>query len=72
MLSKIIQFVKAHLDDIILVTGVVLVSLLSFLAGYITAKQQQKEPIKIDKYETFENSHCRGRDMRTLSGLEIG
>ena len=57
MLTKLVQFVKGHLDDIILVTGVVLVSLLSFLAGYITAKQQQKEPIKIDKYETLENSY---------------
>jgi len=71
MLSKLIKFVKAHLDDIILVTGVVLVSLLSFLTGYITAKQQQKEPIKIEKNETSENSHYWSRNMRALSGMEI-
>jgi hypothetical protein len=72
MLSKLIQFVKDHIDDIILVTGVVLVSLFSFLAGYIMAKQQQKEPIKIEKNETSESSYYWSRDMRALSGLEIG
>lgn len=48
MLTKIIQFVKTHLDDIILVIGVILISLLSFAMGYIIAKQQEKEPIKIE------------------------
>ena len=48
MLSKIKEFVKEHQEDIILVIGVVLISLLSFAAGYITAKQQEKEPIKIE------------------------
>lgn len=48
MLSEIIQFVKKYQADIILVAGVVLVSLLSFLMGYITAKTQEKEPIKIE------------------------
>jgi len=48
MLAKIKQFVKENLADIILVVGVILISLLSFAAGYITAKQQEKEPIKIE------------------------
>ncbi len=48
MLSKVIQFVKEHLDDIILVIGVILISLLSFAMGYIAAKQQEKEPLKIE------------------------
>ncbi len=48
MLSKIIQFVKEHQDDIILVIGVILISLLSFAMGYIVARQQEKEPIKIE------------------------
>jgi len=48
MLSKIQNFVKTHLDDIILLIGVILISLLSFAAGYIVAKQQEKEPIKIE------------------------
>ncbi len=48
MLTKIIQFVKEHLTDIILVVGVVLISLLSFATGYIIAKQEEKEPIKIE------------------------
>jgi len=45
MLSKIIQFVKdrkafivRHSDDIILLVGVILISLLSFAAGYIAAR----------------------------------
>jgi len=48
MLAKIIQFVKSHQNDIILLIGVVLISLLSFAMGYIVAKQQDKEPIKIE------------------------
>jgi hypothetical protein len=48
MLTKIIQYVKEHQADIILVIGVILISLLSFTIGYIVAKQQEKEPIKIE------------------------
>jgi len=49
MLTKIKQFVKTYQTDIILVIGVILISLLSFAMGYIVAKQQEKEPIKIEK-----------------------
>ena len=48
ILTKIKDFVKTHKADIILVVGVILVSLLSFALGYITAKQQDKEPLKIE------------------------
>ena len=48
-LSKISNGVKDHLDDIILVIGVILVSLFSFAMGYIAAKQQNKEPIRIEQ-----------------------
>ena len=47
--SKFFYWVKAHLDDIVLLIGVILISLLSFAMGYIVAKQQTKEPIKIEK-----------------------
>lgn len=49
MLTKIKEFVKNHQSDIILLIGVVLISLLSFALGYITAKQQGKEPIRIEQ-----------------------
>jgi len=49
MLSKFLQFVKKYQNDIILVIGVILISLLSFAVGYITAKQKEKEPIKFEK-----------------------
>jgi len=42
------EFFKANLDDIILVIGVILISLLSFAAGFIVAKYQEKEPIKLE------------------------
>jgi len=61
MLAKIIQFVKSHLEDIILVIGVILISLLSFTIGYIVARQQTKEPIKIEYHENENQgsiSHC--------------
>lgn len=58
MLSKIIHFVKRHQDDIILLIGVILISLLSFAMGYIAAKQQEKEPIKIEHHEQNSISYC--------------
>ena len=48
MLTKIKEFVKSHQSDIILLIGVVLISLLSFAMGYIAAKYQEKEPIRIE------------------------
>ena len=48
MLARFIQFVKDHQSDIILVTGVILISLLSFALGYITAKTQGAEPLQIE------------------------
>ena len=47
ILSKIQGFVKSHFSDIILFTIVVLLIMLSFAAGFITAKYQTKEPIKV-------------------------
>lgn len=48
MLTKIKEFLKKYQADIILVIGVILISLLSFAIGFIVAKQQEKEPIKIE------------------------
>ena len=59
MLSRIKEFVKEHLDDIILLIGVILISLLSFAVGYITAKQQEKEPIRVIEYEQENSSTHR-------------
>jgi len=56
MLTKIIELVKNHLDDIILLIGVILISLLSFAAGFISAQQQEKEPIKIEYHYEKQNS----------------
>lgn len=48
MLTKFISFVKKYQNDIILVIGVILISLLSFGAGYLVAKQPEKEPIRFE------------------------
>jgi len=48
ILAKIIDYVKSRFNDIMLFIIVVLLILLSFAAGYITAKYQLKEPIKIE------------------------
>ena len=48
MLSEIKGFVKDHFSDIMLFIIVVLFVLLAFAVGYIIAKQQIKEPIKIE------------------------
>lgn len=68
MLQKIIQFVKKYQADIILVVGVILISLLSFTMGYLTAKQQEKESLKIN----YEDSYNWSGNFRSLSILEIG
>ena len=47
MLSEIRDFVKDKFYDIMLFIIVVLLILLAFSAGYITAKYQSKEPIQI-------------------------
>ncbi|MDD2697017.1 MAG: hypothetical protein PHE52_02575 [Candidatus Pacebacteria bacterium] len=48
MLAKLIEFIKRHQNDIILLVGVILISLLSFSLGYIVAKQTGKTPIKVE------------------------
>ena len=45
-LSNFFYGAKKHKQDIMLFMGVVLISLFSFAAGYITAKYQEKEPIQ--------------------------
>ena len=49
MLSEIREFVKARFYDIILFVIIMLLVLLAFSAGYITAKHHLKEPIKIEQ-----------------------
>ncbi|MFA5013279.1 MAG: hypothetical protein WC520_01805 [Candidatus Paceibacterota bacterium] len=49
MLTKITRFVKAKQDEIVLIIAVVLISLLSFSLGYISAVNDAKKPIKIEK-----------------------
>jgi hypothetical protein len=70
MLSKIKEFVKVYQDDIILVIGVILISLLSFAAGYIVAGQREKEPLRIEEHEESKNSHYWSGDSRPLFSLE--
>lgn len=48
MIAKMMEFIKSHQTDIILVAGVVLISLLSFAGGYITAKQGMEKPIRFE------------------------
>ena len=67
LLFRISNGVKENLADIILVVGVILISLLSFAVGYIVAKQQEKEPIKIEMYES---GYCWSGDLRPLFSLE--
>ena len=52
MVARIIEFVKRREVDIILAIGVILISLLSFAVGFLTAKEQLKEPIQIENPKT--------------------
>lgn len=48
MFNNLKNFIKNHQGDIVLLVGVILISLLSFAMGYITAKQHDKEPIRFE------------------------
>jgi len=49
---KIRQWITGHQDDIVLLVGVILISLLSFAIGFLVAKNQEKKPLKIE-YKTM-------------------
>ena len=56
MLAKILEFVKgllawlkANLDNVILIIIIMLFILLSFASGYIIAKYQDREPVLIQQ-----------------------
>ncbi len=49
ILPKIIDFVKKNLPDILLLVAVMLVSMFSFSLGYITAKMEEKEPLRFEE-----------------------
>jgi len=53
LLSKISNGVKAHQDDIILLIGVILISLLSFSAGYIAGSWPEKELIQFEETQNL-------------------
>jgi predicted negative regulator of RcsB-dependent stress response len=48
MIAKIRDFVKDQFQNIILFVIIVLLIMLAFSIGYIAAKYQSKEPIKIE------------------------
>ena len=64
-----LDFLKKHQADIILVIGVFLISLLSFALGYIMAKQE-KEPLKFEdaNINQEKSSHNWRGDKWTLFG----
>ncbi|HLD70273.1 MAG TPA: hypothetical protein VI937_00065 [Negativicutes bacterium] len=49
ILAKLVDFVKAHASTIMLTILVMLFVLFSFACGYIIAKYQDREPIKIEQ-----------------------
>ncbi|HZX50074.1 MAG TPA: hypothetical protein VFE94_02880 [Candidatus Paceibacterota bacterium] len=53
ILARITEFVKDHEIQIILGVGVVLISLLSFAIGYLTAKEQLKEPLRMEQTQAY-------------------
>jgi len=67
ILEKIKQWIITHQNDIILVIGVILISLLSFALGYIVAKQQEKEPIKIEYRDTNIRMHTNDTNISIIS-----
>lgn len=48
MLAKIREFVKAHLDTVLLISVAAFFVLFAFAAGYLIATYQQREPLIIN------------------------
>jgi len=74
LFERIKRWIIDNQNDIILIIGVILISLLSFAAGFIAAKQGEKEPLLFEEtgyYEAIESSHCWSGDNWALFGLEI-
>ena len=73
ILSNIKQFVNEYSGDIILVIGVILISLLSFLIGYIVAREEMKPSLEFEEiqYEENESSYNRGWDIGVESGQKL-
>jgi len=57
MIAKISNFVKTRFNDIILFIVVALLVLLSFAIGFLMAKEQQKQPIKIESPNAYSTTH---------------
>jgi hypothetical protein len=53
MVTKILNFVKENQDKIVLVTCILLIGLLCFSLGYIFAKTQEKQPLRIVEGESL-------------------
>ena len=53
MKLKVNNFLNKYQKEILLFLIVVLLSLLSFALGYIIAKQELKEPLRIEKETTL-------------------
>ncbi len=53
MIKSIKKWIIKHQNDIILVVGVILISLLSFAMGYIVAKQEEKKPLIFEEPSYF-------------------
>lgn len=49
LIHKLKKYAKKNQRDIALISGVILISLLSFAAGYITAKNEKTEPLIIEQ-----------------------
>ncbi len=49
MISKFTKFVKENLKEVVLLVVIFLATLFSFSLGYITARLEEKEPLKFEQ-----------------------
>ncbi len=56
MIPKIKTFVKENIEDILLFFAVFLVAMFSFSLGYITAKLEEKEPVRFEEPVYLKNN----------------
>jgi hypothetical protein len=65
--KKFLAFLKSKKEDIFLIIGIILISLLAFSLGYLTAKLQERAKIEIEgNFNESSNYWCWNN--RTLFG----
>jgi hypothetical protein len=67
--EKVKIFITQNQADIVLVTGIILISLISFGLGRISAPENNKEPVVIEDSIEYQESSIKNNEANILNGI---